>query len=280
MQLNFWQRILHALGLYTPETSQAPAPAPIPAQPKPAPTPAPSPVIAPPGGPTQIVDLSRYQPNMNWTKLISAGFQGVVAQATNGTIHEDAMFRKHAANARAHGLPFGAYCFNRFHSDPFKQAEFFVKTVGERTRWLVADIEFDKSSATIAKFGDKYVKGMDNFARDHSIRFLEKVYSLTGVRPWIYLNGYHFVGFDHPEVFLPYSCWISNYIQKRKDVKDLDLNLVHLPKPYKKQNVIAWQWTSTHPAGKAITGDPGLDANLVYATPAQLRTLELTGKLG
>ena len=70
--MTFWQKILHALGLYKPsEPSQAPAPAPIPAQPKPAPTPAPSPVIEAPRPPVLektcpapgvfgAVDLSQY----------------------------------------------------------------------------------------------------------------------------------------------------------------------------------------------------------------------------
>lgn len=239
--------------------------------------PKPSPVIPEPpregGKVTQFIDISRYQEVLHTDAALKAGFEAVVAKCVDGDSGVDPMFKSHASAAKRAGMPFGAYCFNRFSADPIKQAEHFVKTVGSETRWLIADIEFDKSKATLAKFGDKYTKHMDDFAADHAEKFLRKVFQLTGVKPWIYLNGYHFVGFKNPERFLEYPCWISNYIQKRKDWKDLDLNLVHLPAPYKKQHVVAWQWTDAHKAGQAICKSDGLDANLFYGSVSDLKRL-------
>ncbi len=114
---------------------------------------------------------------------------------------------------------------------------------------------------------------MDDYAADHSIKFLERIEKLTGIVPWIYLNAYHFVGFKNPERFLKYPCWISNYTQKTKEVNYLDLSKVHLPKPYARANVVAWQWSSTHPAAKLITGDANLDANVFYGSVDQLRAM-------
>lgn len=217
------------------------------------------------------IDISRYQPAINWNAVKNNGFQFVVAKATDGESSEDSFFKAHARDAKANGLVFGAYCFNRFSADPIKQADFFAKTVGDRTRWLVADIEFDKSKATLARFGDKYTKHMDEYAAIHSLKFLERITELTGVTPWIYFNAYHFTGFKNPERFSKYPGWVSNYLQKRKAAKDLNLQLVHLPPSYKK--VVCWQFTDSHVAGKEICNSDGLDANICYLSTDELRKI-------
>jgi GH25 family lysozyme M1 (1,4-beta-N-acetylmuramidase) len=242
--------------------------------PNPSETPNSSPVEPPKasGGITQFVDLSRYQPNVNYDNLVKAGFQAIVAKATDGQASEDAMFDKHGDNAKRLGLPFGGYCFNRFSADPVKQADFFAKTVEKRTRWIIADIEWDRSKTTEAKFGKRYGEGktMDPYAADHALKFLERLEAL-GFKPWIYSNTYFFLGFKNPERFARFPYWASNYTQKTKAVKDLDVSKVPLPKPFKKP--IAWQWTDKFHAAKSITGDAGLDANLYFGSIEELRKL-------
>lgn len=233
------------------------------------------PIIVTPGDPNarvQFIDVSRYQPNMKWDAAVRAGFEAAVAKAADGEAGADAMFRNHAAAAKLRGMPFGAYCFNRFSSDPEDQADFFAKTVGKETRWVIADIEWDKSKTTEAKFGKRYGEGMhmDDRAADHAMKFLEKLEKL-GFEPWIYSNTYYFLGFKNPERFARFPYWASNYSQKTRAVKDLDVSKVPLPKPYKKP--IAWQWTSTHPQAKAITGDNGLDANVYFGSLGELKKL-------
>ncbi len=227
----------------------------------------------PGSGLTQFIDVSRYQETLNTEAALKAGFEAVVAKCVDGDSGVDPMFKSHAAAAKKAGMPFGAYCFNRFSADPIKQAEHFVKNVGKETRWLIADVEFDKSKATLAKFGDKYTKHMDDFAADMSLKFLEHVTKLTGVVPWVYFNAYHLVGFRNPDRFAKYPGWVSNYLQKRKPVSELNLALVHLPPSYKLSQIVAWQYTDQHSAGKAVVNGDGLDANVAYLSLDALRKL-------
>lgn len=225
----------------------------------------------PGSGVVQFIDVSRYQPNMHWGKVREAGFEAVVAKAQDGESSPDPMFSTHMRNAYAAGLVRGAYCFNRFSADPVTQANFFAKNLSY-TRWLIADIEWDKSKTTEAKFGKRYGEGktMDDAAADHALKFLERLEAL-GFHPWIYSNTYFFLGFKNPERFARFPYWASNYTQKAKAVKDLDVTKVPLPKPFKKP--IAWQWTDKHPAAKAVTGDLGLDANVFYGSIDELKRL-------
>lgn len=240
--------------------------------------PSPVPEKAPPAqgggkvGLVQFIDVSHYQPSVNWDNVVKAGFQAAVAKAVDGAGPETAMFSKHAANAKAKGLPFGAYCFGRFHTSPTAQADNFAKIAEKHTRWIVLDVEWDRSSATKAKFGDKYGEGgkMDEFAAVHALTCLERLEQL-GFHPWIYSNTYYFTGFKAPERFSRFPYWASNYQQKTKAVKDLDVSRVPLPKPYKK--CVAWQYSDRHPAAKSITGDANLDANVYFGDIADLRKL-------
>lgn len=223
-------------------------------------------------GLVQFIDVSHYQPNMRWDAVVNTGFQAVIAKAVDGAGPETAMFTKHATNAKAKGLPFGAYCFGRFHTDPIKQADNFAKIAEKQTRWLVLDVEWDRSSATKAKFGNRYGEGgnMDEYSANHAHKCLERLTSL-GFKPWIYSNTYYFLGFKNPERFLPYPYWASNYQQKKLTVDKLDVSKVPLPKPYKK--CIAWQWSDKHPAAKSITGDDNLDANIYFGSIEELQML-------
>jgi lysozyme len=223
-------------------------------------------------GIVRFIDVSRYQPKMNWDAVVSAGFLAAVAKATDGQGSVDQMFRAHAAAAKLRGMPVGAYCFNRFSADPVKQADHFAKTVEGVTRWVVADIEWDRSKTTEAKFGKRYGEGktMDDFGADHAMKFLERL-EVLGFKPWVYSNTYFLMNFKNPERFLRFPYWASNYTQKKKAIKDLDVSKVPLPKPYKK--CIAWQYTDVFPGAKAITGDGNLDANLGFLSIAELEKL-------
>lgn len=242
------------------------------ATPKPKPVPAPS-TPAPVLGKwvAQGLDVSRYQPNVNWRKAKELGFEFVIAKATDGAGGLDAMFQEHMKESGEVGMLRGAYCFNRFASDPVRQADLFAKVAEKWTRFLVLDVEWDRSSSTKAKFGDKYGDGgkMDEPAAVHALKCLERLEQL-GFKPLIYSNTYFFLGFSNPERFSRYPYWASNYQQKTEQAKDLDVSRVPLPKPYKQPAI--WQWTDKAHEARAIVGEPNLDANVSFMSLESLKT--------
>lgn len=211
----------------------------------------------------QGLDVSRYQTHVNWRKAKELGFEFVIAKATDGAGGIDAMFSKHMDGSHEAGLIRGAYCFNRFASDPKTQAEVFARTAENHTRFLVLDVEWDRSSSTKAKFGDKYGDDgkMDEYAASHALKCLERLEQL-GFHPLIYSNTYFFLGFSNPERFSRFPYWASNYQQKTKQVAELDVTKVPLPKPYKECAI--WQWTDKSIHARAIVGEDNLDTNVSF----------------
>lgn len=78
-----------------------------------------------------VLDISHYQ---NITdKFVTAkslGVKAIIAKATEGSTYRDPTFEKHRKLALDAGLLFGAYHFIR-PGDPWAQADFFLKTVGD-----------------------------------------------------------------------------------------------------------------------------------------------------
>lgn len=57
-----------------------------------------------------LIDVSHYQPNLDWAKLKAGGVKGVIAKAGE-SFGTDAMFAKHCQAAYDCDMPFGAYWF-------------------------------------------------------------------------------------------------------------------------------------------------------------------------
>lgn len=228
---------------------------------------------------THGVDFSFWQPNVNWKYLASLKdekgertYKFAMLKATDGQGGIDAQFEKNFAKARAEGFIVGAYCFGRFHAGTENQAELLRSVVAGKTKWVCYDVEWDNSKATKEKFGTKYGEGgkMDDFAADHAHQTLYHLEAF-GFSPWIYSNTYYFTGFKNPERFARFPYWASNYQQKDKAEKDLDVTKVPLPKPFK--SAVCWQWHNKHPLAKAVTGDPDMDANIYFGGIEELKEL-------
>jgi lysozyme len=226
----------------------------------------------PSGEITHGIDISRYQPRVNFSRAWDLGYRFCVAKATDGEASTDPMFESHMKGSASVGMVRGAYCFNRFSSNPKKQAEHFVRVAGNAD-FLVGDIEWDKSKTTEAKFGKRYGEGkiMDAPAADHAFTFMAEVERLSGKTPLLYSNTYFFLGFPEPERFLRFPYWASNYAQKALHQSKIDVSKVRLPKPYKKAAM--WQWSDKSVNAKAIVGEEGLDVNVFFGSVDELRKM-------
>jgi lysozyme len=77
------------------------------------------------------VDVSRYQPKIDWGALAGSGIQFCFIKATEGAHDVDALFQRHWEGAAAAGLMRGAYHFFRPQIPVSIQADLFVRTLGQ-----------------------------------------------------------------------------------------------------------------------------------------------------
>lgn len=81
------------------------------------------------------VDLSHWNPEPNWPKLVEVGILGVILKATEGTTYVDTTYHSRYASAKAAGLAVASYHFLKAGNID-KQMQHFIDTVqpvpGER----------------------------------------------------------------------------------------------------------------------------------------------------
>lgn len=73
-----------------------------------------------------VVDLSAYQPNVDFHKMAAAGIIGCIHKATQGRRWVDSWYAKHRSAALAAGMLWGAYHFFDFTGTPAEQADHFL----------------------------------------------------------------------------------------------------------------------------------------------------------
>lgn len=73
-----------------------------------------------------VVDLSAYQPNVDFTAMAKAGIMGCIHKATQGVTWVDKCYAVHRKEALAAGLLWGAYHFFDFNGTPQAQADHFI----------------------------------------------------------------------------------------------------------------------------------------------------------
>ena len=121
------------------------------------------------------VDISNWQPNINYQALKNAGVEIAIIKATEANYYKDPYMTKHYNGCKSVGIKVGFYHFFRCNVDAKAQAQYFVNYIQGKSYdvKLVLDIESTEgqSKSTIT-----------NMART----FLEEVQRLTGTQPMIY----------------------------------------------------------------------------------------------
>lgn len=123
------------------------------------------------------VDISHHQSGkIDWAALKRAGVQWMYHKSTEGNSFKDSNYGKRRAEAKANGVPFGAYHFARPESgDARREAAFFVATAkpvpGDLRPALDLETKEHLSGAALVKWADE---------------FCDEVEDLTGVTPVVY----------------------------------------------------------------------------------------------
>jgi GH25 family lysozyme M1 (1,4-beta-N-acetylmuramidase) len=138
------------------------------------------------------IDVSHYQLKIDWTK-IPKDIEFAIMKCTEGLAVADARFAEYKAGARKAGLGIGYYHFAR-GLDPVKEAEFFVKSVGDIAEGELLALDFEIKIADPVGFCNKFVK---------------RVIELVGFTPLFYSYSSIVSGSDWGDV---YNCglWIAD----------------------------------------------------------------------
>lgn len=137
---------------------------------------------APAQYPVHGIDVSRWQGDINWTTVARSGVSFAFIKATEGGDHVDPMFATNWAEARAAGVPRGAYHYYYFCRTPEEQARWFFQNVPRDPFALppVLDMEWTHTSRTCRWRPDS------GTIRSKANRFVELLTKHYGKRPIIY----------------------------------------------------------------------------------------------
>lgn len=152
------------------------------------------------------IDVSHWEPVINWQMVRQAGYEFAYIKCSQGN-YNDALFSTHWNNAKASGMPRGAFHFFDTAYSPNVQAETFynaVKNDPGELPWAL-DIE-------------KYISGM-YYGSQYWYDFLEHLKSLSDHPIIIYTGYYYWIEnvskgshrVQDVNYFAQYPLWISRY---------------------------------------------------------------------
>jgi GH25 family lysozyme M1 (1,4-beta-N-acetylmuramidase) len=180
-----------ATGLFVSLAAELPASKPTPTPtPKPTPTPTPKPTPAPSTNPSPTppptsdyiegIDVSHWQNTIDWVKVAGAGKKFAFIKATESTDFLDNMYATNRAQAKANGIRVGAYHFARpgtNANDAVNEANWFIKNAGPVSGELLPVLDLEVTGGLTDAQLEAWTKA-----------FMDRVYTLTGVRGAIYVS--------------------------------------------------------------------------------------------
>lgn len=208
------------------------------------------------------IDVSSFQPTIDWAKVAASGVKFAFVKATEGQTVTDKTFAAHVEGAAKVGIPCGAYHFFRIGSPPQAQVAHFLDVVGDVALALppVLDVEWQHTANALdgvdrETFGKAVLEALQLLAQE------------TNLRPIVYTAP----GFwDLMPSWLGAAC-----------AKIADLWVAH----YGVQSAATlpgwfawafWQYSAT-------ADEPGVtargDANVFHGSPAEFDTYLATGEL-
>lgn len=147
------------------------------------------------------IDISEYQDGIDLSRVAS---DFVIVKATQGTYYKNSVMSTMADQALSLGRKLGLYHFIDANKTAAEQARYFVNFVKDYIgkAMLILDWEDDASSDSSA------LRKGPSFAKE----FLDNVFSLTGVRPLIYMSKSVTAEYNWQNVAdASYDLWVAQY---------------------------------------------------------------------
>src|SRR5512140_694194 len=146
-------------------------------------------------------DVSHYQLTINWTYVKNSGITFAWAKATEGTGYTDHYFVSNETNAKANGIPIGAYHFARPSANPTltgansadSEAAHFWAVAGNYVQsggsYMVPMLDWEDvyctnqlSTATMSAWVNQWCTTVSNYARAKGI---------AGMKPVVYTGVWY-----------------------------------------------------------------------------------------
>lgn len=135
---------------------------------------------APQTYPVHGIDVSKYQPPIDWQTARAAGVSFAFIKATEGGDMLDPSFHDHWQAAKRAGVPVGAYHFF-YHCRPAgQQADWFIRNVPQGALPPVLDMEWTPFSPTCT------IRRAPEVIRAEAKIFLDRLTAHYGRKPVIY----------------------------------------------------------------------------------------------
>jgi lysozyme len=204
------------------------------------------------------IDVSKYQGDIDWNAVRASGVKFAWIKATEGGDYVDEKFAQNWAQAKAAGVPRGAYHFAYWCRPAVEQAAWFTQNVPNDPSALppVLDVEWNAASKTCPQ----------HVPRDQALAtirtILDTMQTTYGKRPIIYTS----IDFYHDVLdgeFSDYQMWV-------RSVKDY---------PAAKYGNLHWNFWQ-HTAQGQVPGINGyVDRNCFYGSAQDWQTW-LTAEAG
>lgn len=179
------------------------------------------------------IDVSAYQPTIDWAQVAASGIKFCYAKATEGMGYFSDEFISQHNGAKAAGIAFGAYHFWEPNEDPVAQAEFFLRSIDgyQGTLLPMVDVEVSDGVAT-----HDLITRLSLF-----VQTVEK--SLNGKKCIIYSDyGFWNDEMGGTDAFSGHPFWVAEYNNDAQPT--LPIGMTHW---------VIWQYSSS---GK-VPGIPG-----------------------
>ena len=195
------------------------------------------------------IDISEYQRNINLS-LVACDF--VIVKATEGKTYSDPYFFQHIENAKRLGKLLGFYHFARpENNNPHDEVLNFLNSVRGYIGEGIPFLDWESSG----KYDVAWAK-----------EWLDEFYSITGVKPVIYMSESVTKTYNWSKVAPTYPLWIARYRDYEPDYNYDMSKAGKSPVPNYWDTYIMWQWTSS---GRLDGYGANLDCDLFYGERAE-----------
>ena len=201
------------------------------------------------------VDVSIYEPRVDWHALRSQGFKFAFIRATSGMGYVDSKFSDHWDGARDAGLLRSPYHYLIARHDARKQADLFISTVGSDKGELppVVDLE------------DAYNENLPSSVIISTCKkVLDFVEQAFGRRPMVYSRktylDAHFTQFGKPPAWAKdYDIWVAQYPWNFNASTMPNVNMPQQPPGWKEWKF--WQYSESAIV-EGVTDNNGLPTRI------------------
>lgn len=151
------------------------------------------------------IDVSRYQGEIDWKKVKASGVQFAMLRAGYGRFdaQKDAQFERNYKEAKAAGVPVGAYLYSYAKSveDARNEAKVFLQWV--KGKQFAYPLAFDVEEAEQAQKGKQFVSDL--------IRAFCETVEQAGYYVCIYANKYWLDNYIDADCKKRYDVWVAQW---------------------------------------------------------------------